>query len=329
MNVLNALANSLEIDTYNKVVKKESISLFRSPRNETKPILQLSRFPLTIDINQYKNALSASNPEGDLRPLFEFRQLVDPIPEFDQMYIASTSSTEMLYSMILNGANILPDSHFAASVINNSRKIFEATFFSNMDGTPGEWRPIYAVPDDWHSADDNRFKSLTIDLRNMDPSTSFEVISGNEKLNWILDGNTEKSLDPNTQIASIEMKYMLVGLHRPWFNPLLFQTRGWYISGENAGFCSSGSMKSNDGVLPIIPASILIGKQTVINASWNKEDQSIIDSYQASGKPMHLGPFLVSTSESNILQIIGWISELIPFSPKNNKQLPRSITVDN
>lgn len=330
MNITSALANSLKIDDYNEVVEKVDKS--KSPptiSSDTKPIVQLNSYPVSIDADKYKNARSTSNPNGDLIPLFAFRQLVDPIPKFGQGYTASTSSTESQYTHILKGTSTLPDSDFAEGVINDSKRILDLETFSNMDGIPGSWRPVYAVPEDWPSADDSRFSDLSIDLGKTEPSELFGFISESIQLDWVLEGNKSKALQPGTQIDSIKMKYLLVGLHRPWYNPLFFQIGNWYLSGENAGFCSSGSPEINDGVFPLVPSGMLIGKQIVVNASWSKEDQGIIDSYKATGKSLSLGPFTVTGPESNSIHIIGWINELIPFSPKNVKPIAAYVKVNN
>lgn len=318
MNIINALANSIQIEEYHKVVddgeRRRSPDVF----NDAKPIIQLNTFPVSIDPNQYKNARSSSNPGGDLRPLFAFRQLVDPLPQFGQQYYASASSTEDLYGIILNGANAMPNSGFTSMVIRDSKKNFSFETFPNMDGISGSWRPVYSVPEDWHSADDSRFKNLDIDLHNRKTNNSFGVISESKALDWILENNKKKAVSAATKINSIKMKYLLVGLKRPWFNPLLFKSDNWFLSGENAGFCSSGSNESNDGVFPLIPTSIILGKQIAVTASWGKEDQEIIDSHRADGKSLSLGPFSV-TNSNDTLQIIGWISELIPFSPHKSQ----------
>jgi hypothetical protein len=328
-SITRALANSLKIDDYKKVVNKVEKSRSLTKSSDTKPIVQLNAFPVSIDANNYKNARSTSNPSGDLRPLFAFRQLVDPIPNFGQVYIASTSSTETLFNSIVNGASTPADSDFSASVISQSKKMFALNTFSNMDGTPGEWRPIYAVPEDWPSAANSRFSDLSIDVHKTEPSDSFGVISEDKQLDWILEGGKRKTLNPNTQINSIKMKHLLVGLQRPWFNSLLFQTGDWYLSCEDAGFCSSGLPTNNDGVFPLIPTSMLIGKQIVVNASWSKEDQAIIDSYKSTGKSLSLGPFPIADPEDNSIKIIGWITELIPFSPQISKPVAACVKVDN
>jgi len=311
MNILNAFAKALEErEVTTQLTKMSGLRQLKESHKE-KQLMQLTRFPITVDADLYRNAKSSSNPKGSLQSLFNFRQLVDPIPSLGSLYQPTIFSTEMMYGNILGGMSVFPADDF---VISESKMSYEVNVFSGMDGIPGNWRPVYAVPEDWHSADDSRFKRLTIDLTVNKPSTLLEVIAGDEEFKWIVDGHKIKELNIDTHIESIEMKYMLVGLRRPWLNPSIFQMGNWYFSGEDPGFCSSGSITDNDGILPVIPSGIIIGKEISINASWHKDDQTIIDRHKVSGNALSLGPF--SVSDNHTIQIIGWISEVVPFSPK-------------
>jgi hypothetical protein len=69
-----------------------------------KPVLQINRFPVSIDTGMYQNALSGGNPKGDMRSLFAFHQLVDPVPAYTRSYSPSTGSTQQIYESLLRGA---------------------------------------------------------------------------------------------------------------------------------------------------------------------------------------------------------------------------------
>ncbi len=291
-----------------------------SESNTPKPILQLTELPLTIDTDNYKNAKSNSNPNGDLRALFALRQLVNPVPKFERNYIASAYSTELLYGSILNGTSIVKNDLLTTSVIKGAKQAYQENVFQNMDGIPGEWRPIYSVPEDWASADISRFQETSIDFNNLSENSSFSIIQGQESLQWKLDNDKTVALSTNSKINSMKMKYLFVSFRRPWLDPLIFKMNNWYISGQSAGFCSSGSITVNKGLLPILPTGMLISKAVSIDAHWDKEDQKIVDMLNKSKKEVYLGPFLVSNNEkaNSTVQIIGWVSDLIPFSPPEN-----------
>lgn len=285
---------------------------------QNKPIFQLNQLPVSLDPEAYKDARSGSNPNGDLKPLFAFRQLVDPVPKFDPNYFASSYSTEMLYANFLNGATILRNDPFVSGVIANAKKQFEEEYFQDMDGTSGDWRPVYASPEDWATADISRFSEVSVDLNNSSENGLFGTIQGKEKLQWNLGGQTTQAMNPETKIESLDMKYLFVEFRRPWFNLLLFKMNQWYLSGQQAGFCSSGSSKVNEGAFPLIPTGMLIARDVKLNANWHQDDKTIMDKSLASSDTAYLGPFLMSgpASHKSSIQIIAWVSEVIPLSPK-------------
>src|SRR5690606_6166153 len=116
---------------------------------------------------------------------------------------------------------------------------------------------------------------------------------------------------------------------RPWLSPLLFETNDWFLSGEDAGFCSSGSLSGNRGVLPLIPSAILIGRSVSVSAEWSEADASVVNQARSEGKPVSLGPYLLSAPETSTLQVIGWTSKLVPYSPKITRKPAGSFVVDN
>lgn len=297
-------------------------------------ILQLNEFPVTLDPDLYENAKSNTNPNGDLRPLYAFRQLVDPVPTFASTYRPSWSSTETVYEQIIGGANAAPGADFAASVISSSQKAFDNNAFANLDGTVGSWRPIYASPEDWYDVSQpNRFRPLNIDLQaTQSAPQSLVPIGDNEDL--MLKVGTEGEGEPvasATTVRSIEMNYLLVTLTRPWFNSSLFSSDGWFLGQQSVGFCSSGSIDENSGILPLVPTSILLGMQATVDADWSAKESETLDAARAEGKPVFLGPFLIEGPESaaTALQVIGWISELTPLSPRLGKQSSGTVTVRN
>jgi hypothetical protein len=125
------------------------------------------------------------------------------------------------------------------------------------------------------------------------------------------------------------MEYMLVTLRRPWLNPLLFDASDWFVAGEDAGFCSSGSLTDNRGVLPLIPTGMLIGRSVDIAAEWSASDASFVSAAKSAGEPVSFGPFLLSSPDKSALHVIGWTSYLVPFSPKITRKAAGSILIDN
>jgi len=108
----------------------------------TRPVLQFVPLPVTLDSRLFAGARSNANPNGDLRPLRTFRDLVDPLPNFSAYFVGGPDSTEEVYCMILNGAVADSANSFAAMILDHSRRHFAEMSFTNLDGTPGVWRPV-------------------------------------------------------------------------------------------------------------------------------------------------------------------------------------------
>lgn len=317
MEVLTALAN--EISTNGHGVKTAArASSLEAKSLDAKPILQLNPFPTTLNTDLYKNPLSSLNPNGDIRSLFRFRQLVDPIPHLNRFYSASSGSTQNIYEEIVGGAAAPLSSSFSTQVIHDAQKKLKENAFERMDGLSGSWCPIYASPQDWYEAKIDRFKNITLDdLKGGDNYSSFNLLGGEENLK-LQAGTKTCTLSKDTTIHSIEMKYLLVSFRRPWFNSILFDMNDWFLAGQGAGFCSSGNLEVNTGVLPLIPTGMIIGKEVSVNADWSKNDNAFLQGVKSTKEEVFLGPFRASSTKAadNIVEVIAWISDLIPYSPK-------------
>ncbi len=302
-----------------------------------KPIVLLNAFPVVLDPNDYANAYSTANPNGDLRSLWRFRQLVDPLPQFAQFYMPSGLSTESTYAQIVQGAVVDGDNTFASTVISNARQTIQYQRFSNMDGTAGTWNPVYAVPEDWSDiAQLDRYNELAFDLSGMAGNGvgTGAVENGQADLpEWRM-GNSAESpsivpLDTGSKIHSVRVKYLMVNIIRPWFNALLFATDGWYLSGQQRGFCSSGQ-NDGKGILPLVPTGLIVGSDVTIEADWDSKDRQLLDDAKSAQRQLSLGPLLVNPGPNNLnLHIIGWGMSLIPFSPLISKEKAGAILVKN
>jgi hypothetical protein len=334
MGMLDAIAASLGSAAQKVVVQSSGAAAVTAQAGAAKPILQLNRFPVTLDLAIYRNAASGRNPGGDQRSLFAFRELVDPVPAFARTYSASAESTERVYEMLLEGASVEGESPFASGVLSDAKKRFEDERLAYLDGSRGSWRPVYAVPDDWPAAGPERFQQLDIDLNSLASSDgAFAVIGGDDTLELKLGGGDAGVVRQvqGTQLRSLRMEYLMVGLRRGWLNPTLFGTGDWFLSGQDAGFCSSGNLSRNDGVLPLIPTGLLLGRKIELSADWSSADTSLLQGAKSEGKPVFLGPFRLSGpgDAGDMLQVIGWTCDLVPFSPRITKERAGSILVDN
>lgn len=329
MNLLDAIAAavpSVEPITHPKKLLRDALSVARAASSlvpSHKPVLQFGLIPVALDLKRYADARSNSRPDGELRPLVAFRDLVDPLPSFTRFYAPSGMSTERLYESILEGATLGSNNPFATRLLADAKAQFDANAFANMDGTAGRWRPVYAVPEDWHDLSiDGRFQNLSIDLTDQgDGGGPYAMIGNPAPLGLSVDGpaTITKSPDPGTTIHSFRMKYLLVSFNRPWFRYELFQAGGWLLSQQGSGYCSSGDLHANPGVFPLLPTGMLLGKDVALDVTWGKTDQALLSSAPSPGAQISLGPFRLNLSApATDVQIVAWTSSLVPFSPRQS-----------
>ena len=91
--------------------------------------------------------------------------------------------------------------------------------------------------------------------------------------------------------VSLTLRYSRVDISRPWLVASLFDLRGWETA-EGPGSLSTGSADSNPGVFALLPISLIIARDIV--ATGNNGDVL----FEARG-----------------LQILAWISKVLPYSP--------------
>jgi hypothetical protein len=125
------------------------------------------------------------------------------------------------------------------------------------------------------------------------------------------------------------MKYLFVELRRSWLNTLLLGLDDWYLGSQSAGFCSSGRLDENTGVLPLIPTGILLARDIEVDAEWSRDDQALLERARAGRAHACLGPFSIHAAASGTLQIVGWISSLVPYAPRANGLARGWITLKN
>jgi hypothetical protein len=334
MAMFDSIVAALDSAVGEAAARSAGLAAVSTQVRTAKPILQLNRFPVSIDPGRFRNAFSGRNPGGDRKPLFAFHELVDPVPAYTRSYSASAGSTQQIYKSLLNGASVNGDSTFAASVLSEAKALFESETFANLDGTSGVWRPVYATPEDWSTAGPERFQSMDIDLDALaDPQNALAMIGDDEDLELRLGSNRASGAAGSigTKVRAVRVEYLLVGLRRPWLHPMLFETNDWFLSGQDAGFCSSGNLSSNRGVLPLIPTGLLLGRKVEVSAGLSAAEVSTLTHSNSAGNPVSLGPFLLSApgDAGSTLQVIGWTSDLVPFSPKMTRNEAGSILVDN
>ena len=294
-----------ELSTLN--VAPSSLETPEKTPQASSQIVQVSPLPLTLKLVDFKNAYSNVNPEGDIFAAQKFQQLVDPAPALTQEYMTSTSSIEDVYGGIVHGASAPIKSTYLTRMIANAKQNFDINSQSDFV-THGEWRLIEANPHDWYTDNADRYKTVKIPLDNDGHEASPTTLTLGDK---------QVPLSEATQLTHCELEYMLVRFIRPWMDFTLFKTDGWWLTGQQPGYCSSGRGDINSGILPLVTTGMILVRSAQFEGDWHPEDEKKINECSEANKDICLGPYRLSkkTESVSTVSVVAWISELVPLSP--------------
>lgn len=288
---------------------------------DTRPVLQLNALPMTLRPADYANAHSGSNPGGSFTALYSLSSLADAVPCLAEYYSASLNTVSSVYDSLVHGASVKADAPYASAVLARAVKNFDSAEFSNMDGIPGQWYPVYATPADWYNTSDpSRFSDISLDLsgKDQDDSGPYRIIKGTQSAAGQMINTSNGAtapVDPATALKTVNFRYLEVQLSRPWLNFEVFNMGGWYVGGQTVGYFSDGCLDNNDGVMPLITTSMLVAINVGVEADWSAKDQQRIDVATSQGNGIAVGPFTINAAPSE-LHVIGWISRLVPLAPQ-------------
>jgi hypothetical protein len=229
----------------------------------------------------------------------------------------------------------------AKSSIADDRK------FSSSLGFSENWLLSYPSPSDWTNENNVNYTDLKISgsntkVRSTSTKQTFDIES---KLNfglWKVQANSGGSFEHSNSSMdkdSIEIsaKIAKVNIMRPWFTESLFRLGDWYTSLAKKAGISNGLMDSSNAqsLLPMYPVSFIVAKDIRIKADFSHEDEEHIRNSAHAGASVGFGPFSIGGSygygktEDKFnadlqngeliipgFQIIGWVSRLLPLSPK-------------
>lgn len=301
---------------------------------ENRPFIQLNKTPHVIELDQYTNPLTAENPTGSGLATFRLSQLANAVPTFTAHYNRSSNLIDELWPEIIMNAS--SEKAPIRSLFSKAQKKYETFKLQEFSQVSDTWLPVYPKPANWANIirSTKNLESLKLDLSNPNELTDgFDLIE-DASFSWYTDNGTDtfenKALGTDSKIEEIEMKIMRVDFIREWYNPRIFKLKDWKIDGFEKGFYSSGDRLNNDGVFPLLPISMIIGTEVTVQGSIGQQDQDLINDNIKKNKTFSLGPFVLgSKAASTIIQtnndkvklssnnahIIGFISELTPFSP--------------
>lgn len=278
--------------------------------------LQLNRFPIIIDLDYYRNSHSSDNPAGDYHAAYRFYELSDEASRLTTFF-EGVHSVSSVWGGIINSA--VSDNGYVCNLLTQAKDSFRLSRMYGMGGVPEDWYQVNAQPSNWYDLvlDSDNLTRIEIDPHNLEVT-----------LRWDMDDNREQSLGSGSSIKRICMDVLNVEFVRPWLRRELFEA-GWGIPGIDRGYFSTGNMNCNDGILPLIPQSMLVGTNLSIEGDFSENDLAVLAD-RSIGK-LSIGPFAVSTCDtpvevngeqmqlkisSKTTQVVGYISYGVPLCPQ-------------
>lgn len=238
----------------------------------------------------------------------------------------------------------------AAHMIAAAKKKFEAYRVATSGVIPVTSQYVEMFPSNWAEKDNidgwttysyDSSKSVTT---NTVTTTSAKVSGGF----WCFKAQgsydkREEHTNANTDKLTVSFSYALVEISRPWLDTLMFDLGNWFLVGNHPkASISTGKMdqvtrpdSGSDAWLPIIPQYLFVIKNLVINAANIHDSFDSVSTSAGGGGSFGWGPFSLGGSYSHSkdsktyvaektgeglevkgAQILGWISHLVPASPK-------------
>lgn len=121
---------------------------------------------------------------------------------------------------------------------------------------------------------------------------------------------------PATDGYSISFRLCRVNIDRPWLKLALLSTKNWWMFDTPGGEYSTGSADANPGMFPLLATSFIAIRDLRISANWSQEDRDNLNNAASFGCfDLRDGTVNNNTIEVKGLQIIAWISRLMPKLP--------------
>lgn len=213
--------------------------------------------------------------------------------------------------------------------------------------TPSKWYSATGA-DGWNNYSQSDFHSET----HFDSKTTHTDAGGGFSVGFFSIGGggsadkTQTALNIQTEGLTIEFEYAVADIQRPWLDTTLLNLSNWFLVGDYPASCISDGtfnqqFKQNNPTemlfLPSVVTSFILARNVVIK--WNKKatDMETLNSAASGGGHIGYGPFSVSVNHSEThsksdftfdensqgitiegVQIIGYVSTIMPGSPKKN-----------
>ena len=232
----------------------------------------------------------------------------------------------------------------------NAKQLFEG-YGVVLEDTGSGMSPMVhrcsLLPSDWHKLNPAS-KGVVIDTASgsytRNSSSEFTSYGGSAGFSlgfFSIGGSAGHSVEhrhmsTETKGLRISFEYSLVTIRRPWLAYHLLGTKGWNLQNlYPKGKISNGSKAGQaHSLMPLLPTSFVVARKVIISANWSATDWDFIKKQTSAGGGFGIGPFCIggsykhsSTNETFTssfangrievpgVQIIGWISQVVPYCP--------------
>lgn len=253
------------------------------------------------------------------------------------------------YDDIENALNIVQTAYAKGltEVLAEEKKYFSQSELHSDTGK--NWHLCNAFPSNWYESD-SMYTTITVNEEKKHEDSESQYLKLKADMSFkagffsasgdSTHSQSSKEYSKNTEVTSLELEVAAVRIDRPWLNETLFTLDGWKISGYLKAHISDGTFmnngKKNEGLMPLISKYMLVVRNVKLHGSFDSE--FVKDSKQDTevNASVGIGPFKVNghtqfgkeshkldteVNESSITiktpQIIGFISSVVPFAPKN------------
>ena len=203
------------------------------------------------------------------------------------------------------------------------------------------------LPSDWYSRDSaSKWTAFSARSGSFSSSSSSDFTSFGGSAGFSLGifsiggsaGHSKESRHASTETKNLQVsfEYTLVSIRRPWGSFQLLNTSTWNLQNlYKKGKISNGTKNNQDGsVMPLLPTSFVVVRNVQIKADWAKSDFDFLKTTTNAGGSVGIGPFSIGGSYASShshqtfmsafagssiivpgVQIIGWISQIVPPCP--------------
>lgn len=211
----------------------------------------------------------------------------------------------------------------------------------------GKWLFSYPSPANWTDPGNLNFTQLKISggntkTRSNSTEHSFSVDTNVSYGLWNVKASAEgkfehKNSSTDKDTVEISADIAKVNIMRPWFNESIFRLPNWSTNLAEKGGISNGKLDSTNksNLIPMYPVAFIVARNISIKANFSHEDEEHIRQSAKTSGSVGFGPFSVGgsygygKSEDKLnsdfqngeikvpgMQIIGWVSRLVPNSPR-------------